>query len=80
MVAADTVVLGEYSYIAILGLIRSEEKRDCHTAARRVWVVVEEVDWRSVTRMPNEDGFRNLADTDCWLADMQLVCMADKQY
>ena len=65
MVAADTVALGEHSRIVILGPIRSGEKRDCHTAARVVWAVVEEVDWRSRTRMPIEVDFRNLMDTGC---------------
>lgn len=65
VVVADTVALGEHSRIVILGLIRSGEKRDCHTAARVVWVVEEEVDWRSRMKMPSEVDFRNLTGTGC---------------
>ena len=40
VVAADKATLGEHLRIAILSLIRSGEKRDCHTAAQVVSVVV----------------------------------------
>lgn len=64
VVAAYTVALGEHSRIEILDLIQSGEHCDCHTAARVV-CVVEEVDWRSRTRMPRGVDFRNLTGTGC---------------
>lgn len=80
VVAADTVARAGRSRIAILSLIRSGEKRGCHTAAPVVWVAVEEVDWRSRARMLSEVDFRNLTGTGCQLADKQRVCMADRLY
>ncbi len=66
VVAADTVTLGEHSRIEILGLIQSEETRDCHTAARVVWAAeVEVVDWTGMMRMPCEIDFRKLAGIGC---------------
>ena len=65
VVAVDTVNLEEHSRIAISNPTQSAEKRDCHTAARVVWAVEEEVDWRSKTQMASEVDTRSLTGTDC---------------
>ena len=63
VVVADTATLGKYSRIAILSLIRSGGKRDCHIAARMVWVVAVVVDW-SRTKMQSEVDFLDQTGTD----------------
>ena len=65
VVVVDTVALVENSYVAISDLNRSEETHDYHTSVRLVGVVVEEVDWKSRTRMLSEVDSRNLTDADC---------------